>query len=543
MKKQLLILCMLCPLWCFGQIHELFKHRDSLYHQWFGDTAYFSPSNEKLQLQGPKSSSTLYYATQNTLCDSAEWNFNIELGFNPSSTNFVRVYLMSDTNNLKAPLNGYFVQLGQSGGKNKIQLFRQQKTSTTLVFSGTSVFESGSGLSVSLRIKRALNAEWSVFSSVPEKDSITSEGESFTDSTFQKTVAFGFYCKYSTTSRSDMYAFGKVNVRAIQPDEPIIKDSIISQDTIITQDSIIVQDTIITQDSIIIVDSVISEKPIIIEDFDLVVSEIMFDPPANSAEYLELFNRSEHVLHVMNLRLGTFDAQNNLSKSLVITKDSSIVIPPKTYAILSKNPEILSQFHSICLEALFIKMSNFPALPNTSGHFAILRKDSTIIDEISYLPSMHYALLAETKGVSLERLSFEKPGTDANNWHSSSKNYDYATPGCPNSQHSSAIESDELLQLYPSLISPDNDGVDDILSISYHLETSGFTGNIRIFNSAGRMVKHLVKSELLGVQDTYYWDGLSEQNTKLPSGVYIVVFDVFSLDGRMVRVKKAVGYR
>jgi hypothetical protein len=228
---------------------------------------------------------------------------------------------------------------------------------------------------------------------------------------------------------------------------------------------------------------------------------------------------------------------------LVITATSDLTLPSQTYAVLSRNPEILSQFHDVCSDALLVTMPNLPTLSNTSGRYALLRKDSTFIDEIYYHSSMHFALLAETKGVSLERLNLEKSGTDANNWHSASKTAGYATPGCPNSQGISTIETDEIFQLYPSFITPNDGTVNNILSLSYRLETAGFTGNIRIFNSNGRMVKHLVKSELLGTQGTYYWDGLSDQNTKLPSGVYIVIFDVFSLDGRTVRVKKPVGYR
>jgi hypothetical protein len=166
MKKHFLTLCILLPMLSFGQVYETFEHRDSLNHQWFGDTAYFLPDGGKLQLLGPQSSSTLYYATANTLCDSIEWNFKIELTFNPSSTNFVRVYLMSDSDNLKGALNGYFVQLGQTGGRNNIQFFRQQGTATTLVFTGTSEFQSSSGLSLQLRVKRFPNGEWHVFSDV-----------------------------------------------------------------------------------------------------------------------------------------------------------------------------------------------------------------------------------------------------------------------------------------------------------------------------------------------------------------------------------------
>jgi hypothetical protein len=505
MKKQLFILCIFCPMISFGQIHELFKHRDSLNHQWFGDTAYFFPNNGKLYLEGPQSSSMLYYATENTLYDSVEWNFKINLDFNPSSTNFVRVYVMSDKYDLKSALNGYFVQLGQTGGKNNLQFFRQQGTTTTLLFSGISEFSSSSGLSVQVRIKRFENGEWLVYSNASSRLPSTSEGEPFVDSTFRETVAFGFYCRYSTASRHNMYSFGEVRVCPIEEDP-------------------------------------IPELPIIIEDLDVVISEIMFNPPTNSVEYLEIFNRSKQDIPFSELRLGRFSSQNELSGMLVMTVDSELILPSKTYAVISKNPNILFQFHNVCADALLVEMPNLPALSNTSGRYALTRKDSTFIDEIYYHSSMHFALLSETKGVSLERLDFSKSGTDANNWHSASKTSGHATPGCPNSQSVSRIETDGIFQIYPSLISPNSD-FDNILSLSYNLETAGFTGNIRIFNSSGRMVKHLVKSELLGMQGTYFWDGLSDQNMKLPSGVYIVIFDVFSLDGRQFRVKKPVGYR
>jgi hypothetical protein len=506
MKKQIFILCIFCPLMSFGQIYESFKHRDSLNHQWFGDTAHFLVEHSKLQLNGPQSSSTLYYAAQNLLCDSIEWNFKIELGFNPSSTNFVRVYVMSDNNDLKSALNGYFVQLGQTGGRNNIQFFRQQGTSTTLVFSGISEFNSSNGLSIQLRIKRFSNGEWQIFSDASTKLPITPEGEPFVDFSFQKTIAFGFYCRYSTASRYNMYAFGEVKICPIEEDP-------------------------------------IPEPPIVIEDLDVVISEIMFNEPTNSAEYLEIFNNSEQDIPFSELRLGRFNSEDELSGMLVMTADSDLILPSKRYAVISRNPEILFQFHDVCADAVLITMPNLPTLSNTSGRYALTRKDSTFIDEVYYHSSMHFALLTETKGVSLERLNFEKLGTDIDNWYSASKTSNYATPGCPNSQGISTIETDEILQLYPSLISPDHDGKDDILTLSYNLESAGFTGNIRIFNSNGRMVKHLVKSELLGTQGNYFWDGLSDQNTKLPSGIYIAVFDIFSLDGRTVRVKKPVGYR
>ena len=109
---------------------------------------------------------------------------------------------------------------------------------------------------------------------------------------------------------------------------------------------------------------------------------------------------------------------------------------------------------------------------------------------------MHYDLLVETQGVSLERISSENPSTDKNNWHSASFDVNYGTPGYKNSMTTDVIEIDDNneINIVPEIFSPDNDGFDDICNIYYDLNENGYTINIKIFNSKGRLVNNLLNS-------------------------------------------------
>ena len=74
-----------------------------------------------------------------TSCNSVfaigcQWAFKIELGFNPSSTNLLNIYLVSSSSNLSGPLNGYFVQIGNTN--DEIALYRQDGAVKTKLGAG-----------------------------------------------------------------------------------------------------------------------------------------------------------------------------------------------------------------------------------------------------------------------------------------------------------------------------------------------------------------------------------------------------------------------
>jgi flagellar hook assembly protein FlgD len=104
----------------------------------------------------------------------------------------------------------------------------------------------------------------------------------------------------------------------------------------------------------------------------------------------------------------------------------------------------------------------------------------------------------------------------------------------------SAISNGEIT-LTNDVFSPDNDGFEDILQISYEMKQTGLLGKARIFDDRGRLVRNLFSNELLGTNGTFSWDGLTDSKVKASIGVYVILFEAFSTDGgEIFATKKAL---
>jgi len=174
---------------------------------------------------------------------------------------------------------------------------------------------------------------------------------------------------------------------------------------------------------------------------------------------------------------------------------------------------------------------------NSSSGTVCLSTLTTVIDYFKYDEGMQFALLNDSKGVSLERIDFDRPSSDRTNWHSASQTAGFATPAYENSQHYGAAKADGTINLSPELFSPDEDGINDVLTISYQFDNSGYVGNISIYDSKGRLIKNLVKNELLGTRGSYSWDGIDENKEKARIGIYVVYFEAFDLTGNVKHYK------
>ena len=79
---------------------------------WVGDTALFSLNAAKeLQLDAPAVSATAYLATQSQSSLEAMWEFKLRMAFNPSTSNYAKVFLMGNTPNLGGALQWYNLRL------------------------------------------------------------------------------------------------------------------------------------------------------------------------------------------------------------------------------------------------------------------------------------------------------------------------------------------------------------------------------------------------------------------------------------------------
>ena len=106
-----------------GQFADNFSDGDfSANPGWSGNASVFTV-NASMQLQLNNSvAGTSYLSvpfTLNTL-DELNWEFFIRETFAPSSSNYGRVYLVSDQSNLTGPLNGYYLQFGEAGSLDAV---------------------------------------------------------------------------------------------------------------------------------------------------------------------------------------------------------------------------------------------------------------------------------------------------------------------------------------------------------------------------------------------------------------------------------------
>ena len=270
---------------------------------------------------------------------------------------------------------------------------------------------------------------------------------------------------------------------------------------------------------------------------DIVINEILFDPKTDGVDFVEIYNRSGKVIDLRTMTLSQYDTVNNALTSIENISEESYLIFPQEYLVLSEDGSIVKSQYSTTNPKGFLDMSNLPTMSITGGTVC-LATNSDIIDLLKYYDNMQFPLLNITKGVSLERIDFNRTTQDRSNWHSAAQDVGFATPAYKNSQYNDAGETDNSIAITPEIFSPDEDGTNDIVNINYNFATPGFVANITIYDSKGRLVKHLVRNELLGLKGTYSWDGINDDREKSRIGIYVIFVEVFDLSGNVKQYKK-----
>jgi hypothetical protein len=153
---------------------------------------------------------------------------------------------------------------------------------------------------------------------------------------------------------------------------------------------------------------------------------------------------------------------------------------------------------------------------------------------------MHFAIIKNPEGVSLERLSFEKSTEEPGNFQSASASAGFATPGYKNSQNTDGLTSKDEFELQSSSFSPDNDGFEDLMQLRYKLSESGFVANVTIYNSNGTVVLKLYKNFTLATQGLLEWDGKNGASEFNPPGIYLIYAELFNAKGVIKKFRKTV---
>ncbi|MBK7885019.1 MAG: gliding motility-associated C-terminal domain-containing protein [Chitinophagaceae bacterium] len=181
-----------------------------------------------------------------------------------------------------------------------------------------------------------------------------------------------------------------------------------------------------------------------------------------------------------------------------------------------------------------------PSYSDDKGNVIILNGQGEITDEVKYDEKWHFKLIDNREGVALERIDFNAPTQDQQNWHSAATSVGYGTPTYKNSQYRINDGVQGEVTTAPEIVSPDNDGTDDFATINYNFPEPGYVANVTIFDASGRPVRYLQRNALAAVKGYFRWDGLGEKNQKLAVGIYIIYTEVFNLSGKKKQFKNTI---
>jgi hypothetical protein len=251
---------------------------------------------------------------------------------------------------------------------------------------------------------------------------------------------------------------------------------------------------------------------------ELMLNEILFDPPSNGSDFIELYNSSQKYLSLEQCSIGNGQA------TYALTKPS---LAPKEYVALCPDTNFLIAYYPNT-QAENTDFQTLPFFYNDSGT-CVLYCNGQILDKLKYSSAWHSSILGDTEGVSLERLDATASTQNPNNWFSAAQNVGYASPGRSNSQQIGAKQNGSLYLTQPEF-SPDQDGYHDFLEIQYELPAPNMLVQAEIYTLGGNLVKKLIINELFGTKGVLIWDGSTEYGTIATNGIYILEFKAFSTD-------------
>ena len=586
----ILIVLTLLPVVMTSQLNEDFSDGNFTSNPvWLGNTADFivNASNE-LQLNAPSSTAISYLSTETGLLDFTStivWEFKINLLFNPSSNNSGRFYLVSNFQDLNGALNGYYIRIGESGAVDKLKLYRQDGTTSSsdeLICSG---MYGAYGISPDTRVRvtRDIAGNWLIEADSLGGTNFTFEGGG-TDDTHQFSKFSGVWCKY-TSSNSTKFIFDDISISAnviVDNDPPIVSSAIVSgenkidvafnesvtssaedinnyflsggygQPLIVLNNNNIYQlvfndpflaGTQLNLDISNVFDfsnnALNSSVPVVVPDTasagEIIINEILFDPITGGSDFLELYNSSTKSIDLFGYLVADYDNGIDNYKNI----DIHFVLAPSSYVLLTEDSTATANDFFESNSQVFIEM-DLPTFPNDSATVYVLNPDSTVMDYFSYSDDMHFELINNVEGVSLERIGFSFPSNSSDSWHSAAESAGWGTPGLQNSHNYSTEFSDVLFNVDTPVFSPDSDGFEDVAVFSYQMNAPGNVANLVVFDKWGRIIKTLLSNELLSDDGSVIWDGIMESGGKAPTGIYLLYFEIFDLTGNVQVVKKTV---
>lgn len=277
-----------------------------------------------------------------------------------------------------------------------------------------------------------------------------------------------------------------------------------------------------------------------IEEGDLIINEILYNPYTGAEDYLEIHNTSEFALNLKGLQIIEYDLfyEDSISDNSDIFETDFIILPNSYIVFTEDTIGVIKNYIVENKKHLF--EINLPNFPDKEGIVALLYNDSIELDILHYFSRWSFELLDTEDGVSLERINTENITQDKDNWASAAKSFGYGTPTRKNSQSYEQINQEDLISVEPEVFTPNNDGNNDFALISYNIDKAGYVANVSVHDLVGRKIKDLALNETISTEGFWKWDGTNLNDEKAKVGIYIILINLFDLEGNKKQLKEKV---
>ena len=552
-----------------GQVLDLnFSHQDHYPNAWGGDTNKFQMKNGYLQSQS-KQVNDLFQIYRRIDADTVfEFNCEVELNLKTSSLNYMVLSLEGAENDTTS----YYIKLG--GSKDNLSLIRSQNQVDQVIYEGTDRISEDAHLWLRL----SMDQNQILYLSYKEKDSSKYTEVYRMRHSLVIPYRIGIQIKQSTATFHQQHFIHQIYLGPIRTDtippritqvksinrnqwlfkfnedvsllgaellinaQPFMCETINKHSCLVTFPHKLAEkwyDVSIrgVQDSSgnMLVDSSFTFLHYIskaIPKQAIVVNELLFDPRPDGIDFIELYNNSDSIFDLRDLNIGRMQDAHFTDEARLST--TSIPFLSKSYLLLSSNDSIICSHYS-CPKSRFTVNMNIPKMNNDTGNIVLFTQQHTV-DSVHYSEEWHTELLSTTEGVSLERINPAGPSTLSDNWHSANSLSGSATPATQNSMfRKSQLASG--FELDYKLISPDGDGIHDLLFLNYTQDKPSYLSSY-IYSLDGKLIWQWHHNELLSFQGSLKWDLLTGDGL-LPSGHYILFLKGFNFDGELIRKKLA----
>lgn len=272
---------------------------------------------------------------------------------------------------------------------------------------------------------------------------------------------------------------------------------------------------------------------------DIVLNEILTDSyQSTDADFIEIYNRSGKVIDVGKMRVGS--GNSIFPEKLVFISSSGFLLFPNQYLAICKNRRLTESQYFCTSPKQLISNDSLPNFSNQNGTVYLTDYNLNNMDSYTYSIEDHSSFLSSYDGVSLEKIDFNIESKIQSNWHSAVAAVGYATPGYQNSNYRDLQFIDQSLSLNPTIISPNNDGLDDFVEIICQFSELETRVTLQVFDSNGHLIKVIANNEITSGQTFYKWYGSKENGSLVVGGIYIIKLEYWNLKGESQSIKKVV---